>query len=200
MGSAGGFQVLPGGVLLLSQGNRNGKRLAPLRLHLKQIPINIKEVELIYDRGLKLCLSYEDGILPATPHFSETVAVDMGEIHTITAVSTKQQGIILTGRKLRSIHRLRNKKLAELQRLMSRCQKGSRQWRKYNKAKQYVLSKSEAQLKDALHKITRNFVNWAVAEHAKAVIAGDPEGVQRHTRKAKNKKKRRSRKVAQKLS
>ena len=29
---------------------------------------------------------------------------------------------------------------------MSRCKKGSRQWKKYNRAKRYVLSKSEAQL------------------------------------------------------
>nr|WP_236781926.1 MULTISPECIES: hypothetical protein [Aneurinibacillus] len=31
----------------------------------------------------------------------------------------------MTGRKIRSIHRLRNKKLAELQRKMNKCQKCS---------------------------------------------------------------------------
>ena len=45
---------------------------------------------------------------------------------------------------------------------MSRCKKGSRQWRKYNRAKKFVLSKSNAQLEDALHKTTKQFVEWCV--------------------------------------
>ena len=45
---------------------------------------------------------------------------------------------------------------------MSRCKKGSRQWKKYNRAKKFVLSKSNAQLEDALHKTTKQFVDWCV--------------------------------------
>ncbi|MED0759091.1 hypothetical protein P4S96_18265, partial [Aneurinibacillus thermoaerophilus] len=40
-----------------------------------------------------------------------------------------------------------NKKLAELQRKMSKCQKYSRQWKRYNRAKQYLLSKSKRKKK-----------------------------------------------------
>ena len=63
---------------------------------------------------------------------------------------------------MRSIHRLRNKKLKELQERMNRCKKGSKQWRKYNRAKKFVLSKSNAQLEDALHKTTKQFVDWCL--------------------------------------
>lgn len=47
----------------------------------------------------------------------------------------------MTNSKL-SIKRLRNKKLAQLQRKMSKCKKGSNQWKKYHRAKQFIMSKS----------------------------------------------------------
>ncbi|SDG95153.1 transposase, IS605 OrfB family, central region [Aneurinibacillus thermoaerophilus] len=100
----------------------------------------------------------------------------------------------MTGRKIRSIHRLRNKKLAELQRKMSKCQKYSRQWKRYNRAKQYLLSKSKRQLQDALHKTTKQFVEWVVAQQVNEVYLGDVEGVQR------KKKKKRSRCHNQRMS
>ena len=77
---------------------------------------------------------------------------------------------------------------------MSRCKKGSRQWRKYNRAKKFVLSKSEAQLEDALHKTTKQFVEWCVKHDVNHVVMGNVEGVQRNT------KKKRKKKINQKLS
>ena len=88
---------------------------------------------------------------------------------------------MITGRKIRSIKRLRNKKLKELQQKMAQCQKGSRQWQKYRRALRYILGKSEAQLTDALHKTTREFVNWCSDSNVKEVVVGDVEGVERHT-------------------
>ncbi|HZG59855.1 MAG TPA: IS200/IS605 family accessory protein TnpB-related protein [Anoxybacillus sp.] len=78
----------------------------------------------------------------------------------------------------------------------SKCQKGSRQWKKYERAKRYVLSKSERQLRDALHKTTKPFVDWCLAQSVSDVYMGKVEGVQRNTRK----KKRVNRKQAKKLS
>ena len=71
---------------------------------------------------------------------------------------------------------------------MSRCKKGSRKWRKYNRAKRYILSKSESQLEDALHKTTKQFVDWCLEHDVSHVVIGNPEGVQRNTKK-KGKKK-----------
>ena len=89
---------------------------------------------------------------------------------------------------MRSIHRLRNKKLKELQERMSRCKKGSKQWRKYNRAKKFVLSKSNAQLEDALHKTTKQFVEWCLEQEVNHVVMGNPEGVQRNTKKKRRKR------------
>lgn len=193
---------LDGNRLTLSLGRWEGKRQQPLVLHLAFVPDgDIKEVEVLYDGAWHVCLSYETGIQPKLVEKGHTVAIDPGEIHTIAAVSTSKQALVITGRKMRSIHRLRNKKLRELQMLMSRCKKGSRQWWKYNRAKKYILRKSERQLHDILHKTTAAFVKWCAEQGVKHVAMGDVEGVQRHTSKRnKKQKKAHSRHTNQKLS
>ncbi|MGM7634931.1 RNA-guided endonuclease InsQ/TnpB family protein [Bacillus sp. Hm123] len=194
--------VLEGRKLILSLGRWQGKQQTPLVLKLSSVPNGlVKEVELVYDGRWHACLSYEDGINPVSIQDGHTAAIDPGEIHTIAAVSTSGQALVISGRKMRSIHRLRNKKVRELQILMSRCQKGSRKWRQYNRAKKYILSKSERQLGDLLHKTTRAFVNWCVEQKVGHVALGDVEGVQRHTSKRNKKRKRlRSKQMNQKLS
>ena len=139
-------------------------------------------------------ITYDDGAVINPNTGNNICSIDLGEIHTIASYTTNENSLIITGRKMRSINRLRNKKVAELQRLMSKCKKGSKKWKKYNKAKKYILSKSEAQIKDALHKTTKNFVDFAVSEGAKEVVIGKVEGVQRNTKRKKSKK------VNQKLS
>lgn len=175
---------IDGNKIYLSLGVQNGKRQKPIVLRVPKLPDgDIKEIELIYDRGLKLAISYDNGNTPKENLYTNRTAIDLGEIHTITAIDEKGNVIIITGRKIRSIHRLRNKKLKELQKKMARCKKGSRQWKKYNRAKQYVLSKSANQLQDALHKTTREFVNWCISQQIKEVAIGNVEGVQRNIKK-----------------
>jgi putative transposase len=55
-----------------------------------------------------LCLAYEDGSEPEANNNILTASVDLGEIHAISSVSENNKGIIITGRKLRSIKRFRN--------------------------------------------------------------------------------------------
>ena len=198
-----GFKIYPGGKIELSMGTWQGKRQKPLVLKVGKLPPHqIKEIELIWDRKLKLAITYDDALEAKKASGLYLVAIDPGEIHSIAAVCENNQGLIITGRKLRSIKRLRNKKVQELQKKMSQCQKHSRQWQKYRRAMNYVLSKSEAQLKDGLHKISRLFVDWCIENNAKEVVAGDVEGIQRNTARKKTNppKKIRSRKQNQKLS
>ncbi|MCG7337660.1 transposase, partial [Sporosarcina sp. ACRSM] len=195
-----GFKVFENGKIQLSMGKVEGKLQAPLILWIKELPKGkIKEIELIFDRQLMLSMAYEDGQKVKENTFANRSAIDVGEIHTIAAVVENGENIIITGRKIRSIHRLRNKKLAELQRKMSKCIKGSKQWKRYNRAKRYVLSKSDKQLQDALHKTTKQFVDWCIENEVKEVAFGDVDGVQRNTSRRKKKKVRR-RTTNQKLS
>lgn len=186
---------IKGNRVQLSLGIQNGKRQEPIQIIVADMPdAEIKEIELVYDRKLMVSLCYEDGKVAAANDGSEVAGVDLGEIHSITATTTANQSIIITGRKARSIHRLRNKKLAEIQKLMSKCKKGSRQWKKYKRAKTYILSKSERQLHDVIHKTTRQFVQWCNENNVREVVIGQVEGVERHTKKKKRKT------VTQKLS
>ena len=185
----------------MSLGINEGKRQKPISIRVKDLPPGIiKEIELVYDRGLKLAMAYDDGLQPKQNLNTNTAAIDLGEIHSIAAVTENGQGILITGRQVRSIKRLRNKRVKELQKKLAKCKKGSRQWKKYHRALHYSLARSDAQLTDALHKTTRKFVNWCVENEVKQVIVGDVEGVQRNTSRKKKNKKRRSRKHNQKMS
>ena len=186
---------LDGKKLTLSMGNWKGKRQPKLTLKLPKVPLGqIIEIELLFDRKWYVCLSYDNGIQAEEEKQGVIASIDPGEIHSIASVNENGDSLVITGRYIRSIHRLRNKKLKELQILMSRCKKGSRQWRKYNRAKKFVLSKSNAQLEDALHKTTKQFVEWCVNHEVNHVVMGNVEGIQRNT------KKKRRKNVNQKLS
>ncbi|MBB6669441.1 RNA-guided endonuclease InsQ/TnpB family protein [Cohnella nanjingensis] len=179
---------IEGSALYLSLGIQNGKRQRPIKITVPNLPdAEIKEIELVYDRKLMVSMSYEDGKVAPVNAGNQVAGVDLGEIHSIAATTEENKSIIITGRKARSIHRLRNKKLAEIQKLMSNCKKGSRQWKKYNRAKKYMLGKSDRQLNDVIHKTTRQFVQWCTDNEVKEVVVGKVEGVQRHTKKKKRK-------------
>ncbi|HWQ71264.1 MAG TPA: transposase [Desulfitobacteriaceae bacterium] len=197
-----GFRLGEKGRIELSLGLFKGKRQKPILVQVKKLPPGtIKEIELIYDRGLQLAIAYDDGQSPKENKNRGIAAIDLGEIHTIVSVSDNGQGVIITGRKLRSIKQLRNKKYKELQKKLAKCQKSSRQWKKYRRALNYILSKSDAQLRDVLHKTTRKFVNWCLENQVTKVVVGDVEGVERHTSpKKKQNKRKRSRKHNQKMS
>jgi putative transposase len=192
-----GFKIHENGKIELKMGIHNGKREKPITVYTKNPPEGkIKEIELCYQNGLYLSMAFEDGKQNQLYEKKQSAGVDPGEIHTLVAFAESGESVIITGRKVRAIHRLRNKKCAEIQQLQSNCKKGSSQWKKYQKAKRYVLSKSEKQLQDALHKTTKQFVDWCVQQSVSDVHMGNPEGVQRETRK----KKKATRKQAQRLS
>jgi len=177
------FKIYTNGKIELSLGMDNGKQRKPITIMCKHIPIgDIKEIELIYDRGLMISICYDDLVPKIEANGSNRAGVDLGEIHSIAAFNENGESLIITGRKIRSIHRLRNKKLAELQKLMSRCKKGSRKWNRYRSVEQFVLSKSARQIEDALHKTSRNFTNWCKVNSTCEVAVGKIDGIQRGTK------------------
>jgi putative transposase len=202
--AAQGFILHENGRIELSLGVHQGKRQKPVVVHISRVPIGrVKEIECVYDQGLQLAITYDDGVADQPASGNQLAAVDPGEIHAIAAVTEDGHALIITGRKLRSIKRLRNKKIKELYRLMSGCKKGSRQWKKYRRALTFVLSRSERQIRDVLHKTTRAFVEWCLEHKVKEVAVGDVEGIQRGRsarKRRKNGKRVRSRKHNQRMS
>lgn len=177
-----GFKVNANGKIELSMGIHNGKREKPIVVYASNLPKGtIKEIEFCYDNGPYLAISFEDGIEEKGYEKQGAVGVDLGEIHTMSSFHENGQALIITGREVRSIHRLRNKKLGEISHLQSKCKKGSKRWKLLQKAKQYVLSKSAKQKEDKLHKSTKLFVDWCIQESVSDVYVGNPDGVQRNT-------------------
>jgi len=198
-----GFVVHPNGLIELKMCLINGKRQPPIMVRVFNIPKGqIKEIELIWDGKLMLAISYEDGLQPKENNHQGIAAIDMGEIHGIACIADNGRALVITSRKLRSQKRLRNKKYAELQKKLSRCQKGSRRWKKLRRALAKTLQKTERQQRDILHKSSCRFVRWAEANRIGQAVVGNVEGVQRNTKAHRKnpKKKHRSRKVNQKLS
>lgn len=192
-----GLEVHENGKIELSLCICNGKRQKKIVIWCSSLPNNkIKEIELCYDQQLYLAVTFDNGIVEKEYVEGKKAGGDLGEIHTVAAISEDGEAIIVTGRHVRSIHRLRNKKIAEINKLQSRCKRKSNKWKKYQKAKKYILSKSAKQLQDALHKSTNELVKWCLDNSVSDLFIGNPEGVQRNTRK----KKKATKKQAQKLS
>ena len=159
-----------------------------------ELPVHTAEI--IYKNGRY--------ILAVTMEFPEKplrisglrAGIDIGEIHPIAICAENGDGLVISGRLIRSIKQWRNKSLAKLNRAISRCKKGSRQWKRYVRAKGKLISKTENQIKDLLHKATRKAIDWATAKGICEIVIGNPVGVEKNTRK----NRRLSHKSAQKVS
>lgn len=112
------------------------------------------------------------------------VAVDMGEIHPI-ADFDGTQATIYNGRFHRSIIQYRHKFLANINRKLSRCKRGSRRWRYLKRTKRRVLQKLANQIRDCRHKITSRFVSAARVSGAKTIVLGDLKHIRKRMRLGK---------------
>ncbi len=182
---ADGFKFLENR-LKLSLGIFAGKRQKPIEVKLSKSTLatikrgKLQQISLIWDGWLKLAIIIDDGKANAPAVQSDvTCGIDLGEIHSIAAFETSGNAIIVTGRLLRSVKQYQLKKLAELSRKLSKCKANSRRHKKLRRAKQRMLQKTNAQIRDLNHKITRSFVTWAIKNNVSKVYVGNPEGVQR---------------------
>jgi len=103
---------------------------------------------------------------------------------------------VVSGREIRAVKQQRNKSLGWFSRALSRCTKGSRRWKKLIRAKGSLKGKTDAQVRDLLHKATRKAINWCTDNGVGELVIGNPAGVEKNTRK----KKRLGRKSRQKVS
>ena len=170
------------GVVRLS----NGKDREPIMIKASDKPVF---VEMYYQRGsYYFSLVYKAEPLPHEIT-GNVVAVDMGEIHPIVS-HDGQNTTIYNGRKLRSIKRYREKTKTRFQSKMGRCKRvslsnafdkktrqRSKRWYRLRRAKNKILAKLEAQIKDAEHKITSRFISDCQRAKADTIVIGDLKGI-----------------------
>ncbi|RID88465.1 transposase, partial [Peribacillus asahii] len=124
---------------------------------------------------------------------------DLGEIHAVT-VATEDRALVLSGRAMRSISQFRAKALADLSKKMSRCKKGSRQWKKYKDARNRLRQTSKNQLEALEHKTTKDIVAFLEAEKVTHLVIGNVSGIEKGTKKNEQKKRKQNKVRRQQLS
>lgn len=179
------------GVILLTRPMKKEgdkwKRQTPVKCYAKSIPDNIVEIELICKKGLKLAIKYKETDIENVIQSNKCAAIDLGEIHSITSIDADGKAIIITGRKIRSIKRLRNKELAKIQSLQNHCRRRSRKYKKYKKAMYNLKVKTDNQVKDAVHKITKLYLDYCLENNIGSVYYGDVDSATRNTKGKVNK-------------
>jgi putative transposase len=187
-------------IIYLAKGNViiDGKEKIqkPVKCCCKIIPQNIVEVELKYKDKLYLAIKYKEDKEYLQIKSDNVASIDLGEIHAITSIDNNKNSVIITGRKLRSIKRLRNKEQGKLRNKLSKCTKGSRNYKRYMKALNKLKTKTDNQINDCVHKITKHYVDYCLKNNISKVYYGDLDNCSRNT---KNRRKT-GRVVRQKLS
>jgi len=166
------------GKLLLSNGRNN----TPLVLSapLEYLDANICKAELTWRADhYELCLTIDTGLAnPPLKESGQVAGVDLGEINIAAVVTQAGDALVISGRALRSVKRLRNKRHAALDSLISRCKPGSKRHRRLVKSKARASAKLYRQQRDILHKASRQVVEFCQANEVKAIAVGDVRDVQ----------------------
>ncbi|MDP3972396.1 MAG: transposase [Candidatus Nanopelagicales bacterium] len=223
-----GWRVTAEGKLNLSfgQGKGKGSRRPSITLPLPDVrdartglsvpPSAWGEIVLCWDRDARrwsLRIPYRTTV-PTLPQGELTdpgtvlVGVDEGIINPMALAArsgNRVEGLVISGRGIRSIKRLRNKHIGSLQKALSRTKNGSRKHKRLVAKKRKVQAKTDRQLRNADHHVSRLAANWMfdlatdghTGEIRPVVLAvGDVRGIERNT----NRKRRASRSTRQQLS
>jgi len=105
--------------------------------------------------------------------------VDLGQIHQCAVTTNTGAALIVSGRGQRSLKRRQNKMHGEIARRQSRCQKGSRRWKKLARARHKHAGRIERQVRDLAHKGTRAVADFCAAQDVGTVFIGDPHGIRK---------------------
>ena len=105
--------------------------------------------------------------------------VDLGQIHQAAVATNEGDALIVSGRGIRSLKRQHSKQLGEIASKRSRCQKGSRRWRKLGKTRAKLTLRYERRVRDLRHKGTRQVMDFCKEREVESVFVGNPDGVRR---------------------
>ena len=174
------------GKLTLPMGR--GRKSLSFQLTLDFVP---GACSLVWNRGFELHIKQEVQI--ENPQKTQVKAtIDLGEIHHSAISTNTGQGLIVTGRGIRSLKRQRNVALAKLSRQQSRCTKYSKRWKKFQAAKNRFCLRNQRQIREYRHQATRQVVEFGKTHDVDTVFIGNPDGVRK-----KNCGKRHNQRMAQ---
>ena len=163
---------------------RNGKLTLPMGRGRKSLSFNLDldfapgAISLVWNRGFELHIK-EEVKLEEQKTAGVKAAIDLGEIHHSAVSTNTGQGLIVSGRGIRSLKRQRNMALAKLSRQQSKCQKYSKRWKKLQQAKNRFCLRNERQIREYRHQATRQVVEFCKTHDVDTVFIGNPDGVRK---------------------
>jgi putative transposase len=164
------------GRVVLPMGRRRPSIVLPLDL-----PANSGACILIWNRGFELHVCVEIPQAKQAPG-KNRATVDLGEIHLAAVTTNTGAAMVISGRGIRSLKRQRNMRHRQLSKQQARCQKYSRRWKKFQRAKNKMARRIERRVRDLRHKATRQVIEFCKQEQVGALFIGNPHGVRRENR------------------
>ena len=169
---------LDNGRMLLSNGRNNQPLILPVPAEYTDVDIRKAELTWRADH-YELCLTIDTGLVnPPPKEIGQTAGVDLGEVNIAAVVTEAGDALVVSGRALRSVKRLRNKRHAALDSLISRCKPGSKRHRRLLKSKAKASAKMYRQQRDILHKASHQVVEFCQANNVKEIAVGDVRDIQ----------------------
>jgi putative transposase len=153
---------------------------------------NIRKAELLWRADhYELALTIDTGVTnPPLLCRVMTAGLDLGEVNIAAVVAENGQGAVITGRHLRSVKRLRNKRHAAYHKRLARCTPGSRRTRRLLKRKAQASARFERQARDILHKASRQVVGFAEQQGVAHLAVGDVRDIAEGTNKGRHQNQR----------
>ena len=179
------------GQLILPNGRKQRDLILPLptRFH----GATIRQVALTWRADhYELCLTIDEPPDPGVRTDGITAGVDLGEINIAAVVTEQGAALVLNGRYLRSVKRLRNKRHSTLNAKLSRCRKGSRRWKRLKRRKAQASAQFYRQQRHILHTASKRLADFARQQGVTRLAIGDVRDIANDTNKG--------RKTNQKLS
>jgi len=160
----------------------NGQNNSPLvrRLPPEYQDANIRMVELIWRADhYELCITIDTGqVNPPPCPTSSAAGMDLGEVNIAAVVTESGKALVVSGRALRSVKRLRNKRLAAYQSRIERCKTGSKLHKKLSRSKAKATARFTRQQRDILHKASRQVVEFCKDNETGKLAVGDVRQIQ----------------------
>lgn len=166
-----------------------GRGRSSISVRLPEIPGGeIAQVELAFGR---LLVTVNRVVADPKPTVG-VVAADLGLIH-LAVVTDGKESIGVVGRGLRSLKQGHAKALASISMLQSRCQKGSRRWKKLQACKRKRARGVQDRTRNLLHHAANGVIGFCTEKQAGTLVVGDITEMNR------GKKKKRSRRLNQEI-
>ena len=167
--------------------DENGRPQKPIICSFKTMPKHVVEIELVSRDKLYLTIKYKEPKTNMDIKTNNVAAIDLGEIHSISSIDNNGNAIIITGRKIRSLKRFQNKERGKLSSKRTHTTKGSKQYKKYTHAIYKLSQKTEKQILDCVHKISKLYLDYCIENGISKVYYGDLDSCTRNTKGRTNK-------------